>query len=208
MTLYRNSPFWISTYTGKKFSLTNPHLDDICIEDIAHSLSLTNRYNGHTEQAYSVAQHSLVVSLLCPPELALEGLMHDAGEAYTGDIVRPLKRLLQPSQHDLNNHLEDIEYYIEAAIAEKFKLENNALIKEYDTLALFIEKQHLNKNWKDVTWLDDAQMDQRYREVCENFQLTKLIQYIIQYRHPAMVEAQFLGWFNRLWEKRQSVSVA
>jgi 5'-deoxynucleotidase YfbR-like HD superfamily hydrolase len=201
MTLYRGSPYWISTFTGKQFSLINPHPDDICIEDIAHSLSLTNRFNGHTEEAYSVAQHSLVVSLLCPPELALEGLMHDAGEAYTGDIVRPLKATIP-------NSLDDIEYWIDQAIAKKFKLEFNAPIKEYDTLALFIEKQHLNKNWKDVTWLDDAQMDQRYREVCENFQLTKLIQYLIQYRHPAMIEAQFLGRFNRLWEKRQSVSVA
>ena len=51
-------PF-VHTHTGKKFHFLDPHSDEICIEDIAHSLSLKCRFNGHTSSFYSVAQHCI-----------------------------------------------------------------------------------------------------------------------------------------------------
>jgi len=79
------------TYTGKRFWPMDPHPDDVCIEDIAHALSLLARFAGHTFEPYSVAQHCWMVSKLCDPPDALDGLMHDSAEAYVTDMPRPLK---------------------------------------------------------------------------------------------------------------------
>ena len=79
------------TYTQEKFSPLNPHVNNIYIEDIGHSLSNLCRYTGHCPQFYSVAQHSLLVSDFCPKELKLWGLLHDAAEAYLWDILSEIK---------------------------------------------------------------------------------------------------------------------
>ena len=82
---------WTQTFTGKKFDIFNPDPAAICIEDIAHHLSQINRFNGGTPFPYSVAQHSIMVSRLCPAGHELAGLLHDAAEAYIGDWPGPWK---------------------------------------------------------------------------------------------------------------------
>lgn len=91
---------YILTYTGKKFRPLNPDPADICIEDIAHALSNTCRYTGHTSVFYSVAEHSVLVAdrVLAlatnhpfKESIGLAGLLHDASEAYLTDIATPLK---------------------------------------------------------------------------------------------------------------------
>jgi hypothetical protein len=63
-------------------------------EVIAHSLACQCRYLGHTKKFYSIAQHSCHVHDILPPEFRFVGLMHDAPEAYLGDVVTPIKRNL------------------------------------------------------------------------------------------------------------------
>lgn len=82
---------WIQTFTGIKFWLTNPRIEDICIEDISHALSMICRYSGHSKFFYSVAQHSVIASTLCEDDIRLAVLLHDASEAYLGDVTKPLK---------------------------------------------------------------------------------------------------------------------
>jgi len=87
-----DSPY-VSTFLGHRFFLTCPRIDDVAIEDIAHGLAYQCRFNGQTREFYSVAQHSLMVMQLVPPPLRLAALLHDAAEAYLGDMVKPLKNL-------------------------------------------------------------------------------------------------------------------
>jgi len=85
----------IITYTGKKFDLLNPKPEQVCMEDIAHSLAYQCRYTGHTREFYSVAQHCVLMAR--NPNLPgnpMAKLLHDAAEAYIGDIARPWKNLL------------------------------------------------------------------------------------------------------------------
>src|SRR5689334_14267678 len=86
---------WIRTYTGRKFYLFDSGPEDVEIEDIAHALSMQCRYNGHVQRFYSVAEHSCYVSAIVAAEMgnakydinvALWALLHDASEAYLGDV--------------------------------------------------------------------------------------------------------------------------
>lgn len=69
----------------------NPIPAQIHIEDIARGLAHKCRWNGQTRTYYSVAEHSIEVMKMCGPEFALWGLLHDAGEAYLGDVPDPIK---------------------------------------------------------------------------------------------------------------------
>lgn len=128
---------WFTTHSGRQFFLLSPTPESIAIEDIAHALSMICRWGGHTKKFYSVAQHSVHVSYLLTPDLALQGLLHDATEAYVGDVVRPLKVLL--ADYDA------IEALVWEAIAAKFNLPVvlDPAVKRADLLALAIERRDL-----------------------------------------------------------------
>lgn len=109
---------WIQTYTGLQFSLTDPQPDDVNIKDIARALSNICRFTGHVRQFYSVAQHSVLASEHVPLEDQLAALLHDAHEAYIGDMSRPLKKV---GDHAV---FKSCEQRIEAAIKEQFGIKN------------------------------------------------------------------------------------
>ena len=91
----------IQTYSGKYIDLLQTDPYDIGIRDIAHALSNLGRFTGHSKRFYSVAQHSVIASnMVClHPEIDYHmmqvcALLHDASEAYLGDVSSPLKQLL------------------------------------------------------------------------------------------------------------------
>lgn len=127
---------WIQTFTGKKFDFINPCTEDVCIEDIAHALSLICRFGGHTKRHYSVAQHSVCISYYVSSENALEGLLHDAAEAYIGDVCKPLKKMLPDYQK--------IEMRISAIIFAKFGIsEIPKEVSDFDLRILASEARDL-----------------------------------------------------------------
>jgi len=81
--------------SGTMHDLLNPAANgDPIIEDIAHALANICRWTGHTSRFYSVAEHCIRAAAIAPPECKLHVLMHDAAEAYLGDVATPLKNLL------------------------------------------------------------------------------------------------------------------
>lgn len=82
---------WIQTRFGDGICVVDPLPAQVRITDIAHALACSPRFTGHTFEPYSVAQHSVLVARELPPELQLQGLMHDAAEAYLTDVARPIK---------------------------------------------------------------------------------------------------------------------
>ena len=82
---------WNQSFNGGRLYPNDPRPEDLDIATIAHVLSQVNRWAGHTVKPFSVAQHSVLVSLACDPEDALWGLLHDVPEFAMGDITRPFK---------------------------------------------------------------------------------------------------------------------
>ena len=83
------------TWSGSQFWPLDPRPEDVHIEDIAWMLAGQNRWKGATRRGVmTIAQHSVIVSHLCEPTFALQGLLHDATEAYLGDIAGPIKPFL------------------------------------------------------------------------------------------------------------------
>ena len=125
---------WAQTYTGKQFWPLDPLAKEVDLRDIAHSLGYQCRFNGHSLQFYSVAQHSVLVSRLVSREQSLAALFHDAAEAYTGDLIRPLKKFLP-------KEFKQMESQIESVIYDAFKIKNvnEEEIKLADNIALITE---------------------------------------------------------------------
>lgn len=128
---------WILTHTGQRFDLLAPTAAMIHPADLAHSLAHTCRFNGHTHEHYSVAQHCYMVSEMVPTEDALAALLHDATEAYVGDLVRPLKQLLPD--------FAEIEHEIWLAICERFALDEELppAVHDMDNYMLAVERRDL-----------------------------------------------------------------
>lgn len=112
---------WIETVSGIQFEFLNPKPDMISINDIANALGNACRYTGQIKPFYSVAEHAVAVSYLVPQHLALEGLMHDASEAYIADVASPVKQFL--------SNYKEMEDVIMHAVAKKYGF-NYPLSKE------------------------------------------------------------------------------
>lgn len=136
---------WFQSYKGKRLFPLRPSVSDVDIEEIAHALAMKCRFNGHCSHFYSVAQHSVMVSQFVPRELALPGLLHDAGEYMLPDVVTPVK-------HQLKGFAE-IEEGVLDAVFKKFGIlavrsDEAAMraIKVADLQVLAIEARDLMPN--------------------------------------------------------------
>lgn len=140
---------WLQTHNGIQFYPLDPRPEDFILDDIAHGLSMTCRYGGHVNSFYSVAQHSVLVSYCVPAEFAKEALLHDASEAYLGDVVHPLKKILP--------RYKEIEARVEAVLAERFGLTWPwpDVVKDADLTLMMAERRDLLQHQK--KWIHHAE---------------------------------------------------
>ncbi len=144
---------FIRTFSGEVFNYDLPKTweNAIRIDDIAHSLGNICRFTGHSREFYSVAEHS-VLGTYAPdiPDAmhAMAFLLHDAHEAYLGDINTPLKSYLW----DTTGALDALAISVDTAIHKKFKLDvdriNWDIIKTVDRRMLETEANQLLVDWK------------------------------------------------------------
>lgn len=135
--MIKNDPF-VVTASGRRLRLFDPDPDSIDIADVARSLSRLARFNGHTRDFYSVAEHSVLCSRYCHTA-PVWGLLHDAGEAYLGDVITPLKDQLPA--------FRELEERFLKAIATRFDLRWPVPIEVYEMdVAL--------RNWEALNLLD------------------------------------------------------
>ena len=172
---------YITTYSKVHIRPLAPKPEEICIEDIAHSLSLMTRANGHFPRFYSVGQHcihcceeahargySVRVQLAC--------LLHDASEAYLADITRPVKQHLPKYR--------EIEDILQKAIFRKYlgelSEEEKKLWRLLDDTLLYYEFDHM---------MGEKLMD------CPG----ELKSHPVFDTEPfSMTEQKYLHWFRRL----------
>ncbi|AYO86318.1 hypothetical protein [Methylobacterium brachiatum] len=162
--------------SGNYFDFLAPEQSAFTIEDIAHGLSNVCRFSGHCRRFYSVAQHSVIVSRIVPPEDAYAGLMHDAAEAFVGDVAKPLKDLLPDYRK--------IEKAVEAVVLARFGVPQPMppSVKEADVVMLATEQRELMQNRDDWNYT-------RGREPLD-IDIPPLT--------PAMAKAAFLARFAEL----------
>lgn len=134
-----NTHTWMQTHSNGELDFSADEWIVLPIEDIATSLANTCRYTGHCKKYYSVAEHSVLISRMVPQELAYAALMHDASEAYVGDISRPLKTMFP--------HFKEIEKKAISAVSKGYGIPveelNSPLIKAYDRRILADESAAL-----------------------------------------------------------------
>jgi len=163
--------------SGMIVDLTDIDPSCITLEDIAHNLSNSCRFNGGCNRFYSIAEHSVNVSTTVADKHAKAALMHDAHEAYTGDIVRPILEVIDDT---------DIRYlrrYFNVAIAKRFYMVPSILeckeVLESDNTWLHIEGALFFSKWEKFEHIDYAKYYPR-----------------IQYLKPEAAKKLFLERFS------------
>ncbi len=139
------NPRAITTFTGRRIDVFALRVEDVDLVDIAHALSQLCRWTGHTTEFYSVAQHSVLVCdrlwiRTGSPRIALTGLLHDAAEAYLGDMASPLKHTPWADGY------RQLEADVTQVIARRFDLpldDLSPLVHEADLEVLATEARDL-----------------------------------------------------------------
>jgi hypothetical protein len=169
---------FILTNSGKRFDLVDPKPEQVDINHIAHALSQIVRFTGHCQIPLTVAEHSIRVSQAIEgrgehPYVCLWGLLHDAHEAYTGDISTPMKEVINSWALKEDFPLSALQFNIDNAIIDGLGLramhdefaDSEALkaVRAADKLAVDFERGVLlpeSSEWPIEEWVKRV-MEQR-----------------------------------------------
>ena len=150
---------WQQTASGNAFFIGDPRAEEVDVRVIARALSRQTRYNGHTlldVPHYSVAQHCVTIARWMRADgwsaaRQYAGLHHEDAEAYIGDIISQVKKLVP--------EIKVLERKVEAVCFEAMGVDMNDgthnIVKDYDFVALATEvRDLLPPNQSCETWGD------------------------------------------------------
>ena len=147
----------ILTGDGRYYDFLNPSLTGTSVACLARALSRLCRFTGHTSRFYSVAEHSVWVSLLVPPALARQALVHDLHEALVGDVSAPLKALI-PDYREIEKAA-----WRQVALLCDVPVEVHPLVKRADLMMLAAERRllmpHDHEDWPILKGIPDILTD-------------------------------------------------
>ena len=154
---------YLQTVSGRWVNPFDPDPEQLDAGDIARSLANQCRFGGHCRAFYSVAQHSVIVSELVEgrggdAEDAFAALMHDATEAYLGDMPHPLKH-----RSALGRAFREAEGHLEQAIRDRFRIRPDVLeIKRVDRALLASERRAFSAetwHWPELEGVDPLDIE-------------------------------------------------
>ena len=140
------------TVSGIVVDLMAPDPDTLLIEDIAHGLAYNCRWNGHTKEFWSVAQHCCMMYDRAPYNQRLSYLFHDAEEAYWGDMIKPLKNIIG----EIHPEILDSMKLIRKEIYRKFNIPAvtvETMVEDFNCLQW--EFEHVIKKADADFWLPE-----------------------------------------------------
>jgi 5'-deoxynucleotidase YfbR-like HD superfamily hydrolase len=200
---------YIITRTGQQFDFDAFTSDDIRIEDVAAALSKLCRFTGHTTKFYSVAEHSLLVAQLVGLNGGsirdqLWGLLHDAPEAYVGDMSTPLKAYLQ-TEFECQPETVGVEAYqelhdlIQVSLCHKLGLPETMppVVARADFAAYTMEFDYLFPRTANV--VEVSKQNRTPNVYAEEFVLPTIpVRQLLTCWHPAYAETRFLDKYREL----------
>ena len=173
---------YLQTVSGRWVNPFDPDPAQFDAGDIARALANQCRFGGHSRVFYSVAQHCVIVSRVVEErggdvEDVFAALMHDASEAYLGDMPHPLKH-----RSELGAAFRDAEARLEAAIRDRFEIKPDVPeVKRVDRALLATERRAFSAeawHWPELedvepldleltAWLPDKAADEFARRYAE-----------------------------------------
>lgn len=174
---------WITTRSGLRFYFEKPTPEMMNIHDIAFALAGINRFTGHSR--ITVAQHSVIGSYVIHRRFALEFLLHDAAEAYVGDVNRPLKKVLGKKYRRISDRIDRV-------VRAKYglPLEESAEVKRVDARMCLTESRDQ---------MNDQGHDWGYYKGIEAFPHIHIYPWTAE-----QAEREFLRRFDQLWTPQHS----
>jgi hypothetical protein len=141
------SAIWMQSFNGNRIDLLEPSADQVDFREIAETLARINRFAGATEFPISVAYHTIIATHACPQELVPWVLLHDAHEAWIGDIITPVAQALARVCPDgfesglrILKHRADVAVHTAAGLPLPTP-DQRALIRRADLVALTTERR-------------------------------------------------------------------
>lgn len=178
---------WMGTSTGKKFHPLDPRADEVDVLDVARGLSMVCRYGGQIKRRYCVAEHCVHVASFVHAEYAFEALLHDSGEAFIGDMIRPLKH--SEPMRPFRDAEAKIERCVFEALGVMSTAESRAAVKTIDDRILVDEIRALC--YDPSLYLHEGSWLSKLEPLGVEF----------QYWTPEEAEAAFLGMYEALKPK-------